>query len=235
MDDNSQKQRGGKTPDTVRDTVHGAVHDTLAEVAQKLNLTARSRLGLGHSTPLPPLLLLSDEARFPDPAPALKKLPAGSGFIFRHYDDPHRKQTAMRLRDLAGSRGLFFLVAGDVELAVALEADGCHMPERLIADLARCRGTFAFNTAAAHSAAALAAAAQHGASAALLSPIFPTKSHPGAPGLGAASADTLAVAAALPVYALGGVNLRTAPALSGGAFAGLAGIEGLAPPDNLGI
>lgn len=229
MDDNSQKQKDGKTPGTV----HGTVHGTLAEVAQKLNLAARLRQGLADNALLPPLLLLSDEARLPDPAPALKVLPAGSGFVFRHYDDPHRKQTATGLRDLAGSRNILFLVAGDVELAVALEADGCHMPEHRLADLARCADTFAFNTAAAHSGAALAAAACHGATAALLSPVFPTKSHPGAPSLGVKGADALAAAAALPVYALGGVNSRTAPALSGSTFAGFAGIEGLAAPDSL--
>lgn len=121
------------------------------------------------------------------------------------------------------------MVAGDIELAEALEADGCHLPERQLADLARCREAFAFNTAAAHSAPALASAARHGASAALLSPVFPTRSHPGANNLGVANASALALSSTLPVYALGGVNLETAPALSGSGFAGLAAIEGLAP------
>lgn len=139
----------------------------------------------------------------------------------------------MRLRDLAGSRGLLFLVAGDVELALAVEADGCHLPERQLADLARCRETFAFNTVAAHSGPALALAAHRGASAALLSPVFPTKSHPEAEALGVAGASALVSAAALPVYALGGINLQSAPALAGSAFAGLAAIEGLTPAESL--
>ena len=84
-----------------------------------------------------------------------------------------------------------------------------------------------------NSGPALAAAAHGGANAALLSPVFATKSHPGAESLGVAGANALATAAALPVYALGGINLQSAPGLSGTAFAGLAAIEGLAAAENL--
>lgn len=200
---------------------------TLSEVAQKLNLAARQRFALTPQDLLPPLLLLSDEARLPDPAPALEALPAGSGFIFRHYNDPYRKERAARLRDLARSRGVVFLVAGDIDLAIALEADGCHLPEHRMQDLGLCHNTFSFNTVAAHSSVALEAACAGGASAALLSPVFATKSHAGASGLGVKAATALARDISLPVYALGGVNARTAASLANSAFAGFAAIEGL--------
>lgn len=201
---------------------------TLSEVAQKLNLAARQKWHIGAADILPPLLLLSDDLRLPDPAPALLALPAGSGFIFRHYNDPHRNETAARLRPLARVANIIFIVAGDLDLAIRVKADGCHMPEHKLKDLTLCCIKFAFNTGAAHSREGLEAAKKYGASAALLSPVFATKSHPGAEVLGPEPAENLAKTAALPVYALGGINAKTAADLTGGSFAGIAGIEGLA-------
>lgn len=193
-------------------------------------MATREKWNLCEETPLPPLLLLSDEVRLPDPAVALAALPAGSGFIFRHYGDPYREDKATALRALAQAHKIFFLVGGDRDLARAVGADGCHMPEHRVDELGPCQHEFRFNTAAAHSAGALQAAAAAGASAGLLSPVFATKSHPDRLPLGAKAASELAAAAPLPVYALGGVNPQTAPDLECCAFAGLAAIEGLIPP-----
>lgn len=107
---------------------------TLSEVAEKLNLAARAKWQMSDDRPLPPLFLLSDDARLPDPAPALAALPAGSGFIFRHYDDPYREKKAAALCAIARAHDILFLVAGDINLARDLDADGCHMPEHRLAD-----------------------------------------------------------------------------------------------------
>lgn len=207
----------------------GNARATLSEVAEKLNSAARSRWQISQARPLPPLLLLSDETRLPDPAPALAALPAGSGFIFRHYDAPYREEQAKTLCALAQARGILFLVAGDIDLARAVGADGCHMPEYRAADLEACRGDphLRFNTGAAHSKVALETAAKYGAHAALLSPVFTTRSHPDGTALGGSSAAKLAGSAPLPTYALGGINCETALSLAGSAFAGLAAIDGL--------
>lgn len=207
---------------------------TLSEVAEKLNSAARAIWRISEQHPLPPLLLLSDDTRLPDPAPALAALPAGSGFIFRHYDDPYREEKAKTLCALARTRGILFLVAGDIGLARTIGADGCHMPEYRVADLEACRGDphLRFNTSAAHSKVALERAAQYGAHAALLSPVFTTKSHPGGKTLGRAAAAKLARSAPLPTYALGGINRETALNLAGSAFAGLAAIDGLGVAEN---
>ncbi len=209
---------------------NGKADATLSEVAAKLNSTARARWQISQARPLPPLLLLSDETRLPDPAPALAALPPGSGFIFRHYSDPHREEKAKELCIAAQERSILFLVAGDIELARALGADGCHMPEYRLADLEACRSAadFRFNTAAVHSQGALEGAARYGAHAALLSPVFATRSHPGGAALGAAVASRLARDALLPVYALGGIGPKTALSLADSPFAGLAAIDGLA-------
>jgi thiamine-phosphate pyrophosphorylase len=64
------------------------------------------------------------------------------------------------------------------------------------------------------------------ADAALLSPVFATKSHPKARPLTAPRARLIACHALLPVLALGGVTARNAALLSG--FSGIAAIDGLA-------
>jgi thiamine-phosphate pyrophosphorylase len=180
---------------------------TLAKQARRLN--ARTGRGRG----LPALLLLTDEVRLPDPLAAAARLPRGAGVILRHYGAPDRAALAARLAALCRRRGLLLLVAEDWRLAAAVRADGVHLPER---PQRRFRGRPGWLvTAAAHSAPALIRAARRGADAALLSPAFPTRSHPGRPALGPARFARLAHAAPLPVYALGGVDERTAARLRG--------------------
>ncbi len=79
-------------------------------------------------------------------------------------------------------------------------------------------------TAAAHDAAAIRRAARHGAHAVLLSPVFATASHPGAPSLGPLRFARLARCSPIPVYALGGITAETARRLAGSGAVGLAGI-----------
>ena len=62
--------------------------------------------------------------------------------------------------------------------------------------------------------------------AVFLSPVFPTRSHPGRGALSAVCANAIARALTLPVYALGGVDARNAALLSG--FVGIAAIGALA-------
>jgi thiamine-phosphate pyrophosphorylase len=173
---------------------------------------------------LPALLLLTDEVRLPDPLAAAARLPRGAGVILRHYGAPDRAALAARLAALCRRRGLVLLVAEDWRLAAAVRADGVHLPERTQRRFRVRRGWLL--TAAAHSAPALVRAARLGARAALLSPAFPTSSHPGRPALGPTRFARLAQAAPLPVYALGGVTAARARRLR--AAVGVAAIGALA-------
>jgi thiamine-phosphate pyrophosphorylase len=195
---------------------------TLAKQARRLN--ARAPRGRG----LPALLLLTDEARLPDPCGAAARLPRGAGVILRHYGAPSRAALAARLAALCRRRGLKLLVAEDWRLAAAVRAQGVHLPERPQRRFRPRPGWLV--TAAAHSAPALVRAARLGADAALLSPAFPTRSHPGRPALGAVRFARLAHAAPLPVYALGGVNGENARRLRGAI--GVAAIGALAELDE---
>jgi len=177
---------------------------------------------------------MTDERRLPDPAAAVRRLPRGAAVVLRHYGDPGRAALARALARLCRARGLRLLIAGDWRLAAAVGAAGVHLPE----GLAR-RGPAAWGagratppgflvTAAAHSPRALMQAMRAGADAALLSPVFATVSHPGARPIGVVRFARWCRAAALPVYALGGVDGRAARRLKGTGAIGFAAIGALA-------
>lgn len=197
----------------------------LARHAQQLRCAARRKPGPA----LPALWLISDRQRSGDLRAVLGQLPKGAGFIFRHYDLQGREKYARELRRLCRQRRILFLVAGDWRLASKLRADGVHFPEALAgkARLARASLPHAILTAAAHDAAALIRACRAGVDAALLSPVFPTQSHPGAAGLGAVRFARLVRHSPLPVIALGGIHAENARRLRESGAIGVAGISGL--------
>ncbi len=207
---------------------------TLAELARRLQaLAGRTRSRRGRR--LPPLLLMTDPARLPDPLAAAAALPAGAGVILRHYDDPDRAALARALAALCRRRRLRLLIAGDAQLAAAVAAGGLHLPEWLVPQ----RGRWAplvrpgwLVTAAAHSPRAVARASAAGVDAMLLSPVFATASHPDAPALGPLRFASLVRSSAVPVYALGGISEATAGRLTGSGAAGLAAIGALTAPQS---
>ena len=81
-------------------------------------------------------------------------------------------------------------------------------------------------TAAAHSPQALVLARRAGADAALLSPVFPTASHPGAPALGLMRFASWCRCSPIAVYALGGITSQNSRRLQGTGAKGIAGIGG---------
>lgn len=196
--------------------------DSLAKAAAALKRTAR------RDPRLPALLAMTDALRLPDPCAAAASLPAGSGVVLRHYGDPGREALGRELAAICQRRGLLLLVAGDIGLALRLGADGVHLPEhRLGACPAARRHGLPIVTVAAHGEAAIRRAARLGADAVLLSPVFPTASHPGASVLGPWRFARLARRAAIAVYALGGITAVTAHRLKGSGAAGVAAIGAL--------
>ncbi len=201
---------------------------TLVNYAQQLNLSSGR-------TDLPALIFMTDDQRVPDPERAIRNLPPGSAVIFRDYNVPDRRALGRKLIACCASASLKFLVAGNGALAEELGADGLHMPEHQIAAIPEWRTKHHrwIITCAAHSATALAKAARAGAHAALLSPVFPTASHPETMGrgdtgtLGSKKFNDLSNNSPLPVYALGGVTARNAPVISGQNTIGLAAIGAL--------
>lgn len=150
----------------------------------------------------PRLWLMTDERQGDGLLPAVRRLPRGAGIVFRHYRlDPETRRTLFgEVRRLARARGLVLLLAGPAAEARAWGADGSHG-----------RGPGAgFRTAPAHHHAEIRAAERAGAGLVFLSPVFATRSHPGARPLGPRGFARLARATRLPVVALGGMNATRA-------------------------
>jgi thiamine-phosphate pyrophosphorylase len=196
------------------------------ERAKLATVAARLNAGTPH---LPALILMTDEKRLPDPLAAAPALPKRSAVIVRHTQDNARRELAERLRPIADERAIRLLIANDPGLAEDVRADGLHLSESRAAEAAQWRSRYPgwLITAAAHSDAAVTAAAKAGANAALLSPVFETASHPGRPALGVERFLAIARAASIPVYALGGVTADNAQSLNGPNVAGIAAIGAL--------
>lgn len=211
---------------------------TVTKVARRLNSSARARRARRGDRlwALPPVILVTDAARLPDPFPAAAALPRGSAVILRHYElEPTaRRALARRLKRLCRLRGLKLLVAGDSRLAHDVGADGLHLREAQLRGPipggpgGRRRGWLV--TAAAHSPAGVLRAGRRGADAVLLSPVFPTASHPGRRALGPLRFAALTRTSPLPVYALGGIDGGNARRLLVSAAVGLAALGALAAP-----
>lgn len=200
--------------------------DILVDFAQKL-IPARATGGKS----LPRLWFLTDHGRVPDPVAVLARLPAGSGVILRDYEHERRRELAADLGAAARGKGHLFLVAGDPLLAEAVGADGFHAPQWQLEsrDLRQLRIACPhwMITAAAHDEQALDRAAKARADAALVSPVFATQSHPGAPVLGVEGLRRMIEGARLPVIALGGIEGGTVGALAELPIAGIAAIGAL--------
>jgi thiamine-phosphate pyrophosphorylase len=194
--------------------------------------TLASRRAPGKPPHAAPTLTVTDTARMADPAAVAARLPRGAALVFRHYEHPDRPALGHRLAAVCRRRGVTLLVAGDWRLAARLKADGLHLPEGMARHdvlspaLLWRRRTGGLLTMATHGPQALTIARRLQVDAALLSPVFPTASHPGAPTLGPWRTSLWARAAQVRVLALGGMTqhrLKRLRFIAGWAGTGLAG------------
>ena len=148
--------------------------------------------------PFPNIWLLSDARNDVVLERALRRLPRGSGFVFRHYHlpDTERRVRFAVLARIARARGIRVILSGSAAETRRWGADGSYGGHRDA------------TLATAHSLRELRRANR--AEAVLLSPVFPTRSHPGAKVLGPLRFRLLAARSPVPVIALGGMNLRSA-------------------------
>lgn len=174
--------------------------------------------------PLPKLLFVTDRARTPDPEAIAERLPRGAGIVFRAFGAPDAKAQAECLAAIARRRGLIVLAGADESLAV----DGLHLPERMIARLPRLRARHPkwIITAAAHSGRAIRAARR--ADAVLVSPVFESASPSAGRPLTPHRLARLVRLSPVPVYALGGVNMKNARRLLATGVYGIAAVEAFA-------
>lgn len=175
------------------------------------------------ANPLPRLWLISDARNDAGLDEALARLPRGSGLIYRHYhlEGPDRLARFRTLRRIAKARGHITILADSALTAREWGADGIYGAPRSLWP----RRAGLIHLATAHDMAELGLAARLGADAALLSPVFPTATHPGGGTLGAVRFRLLARQSALPVIALGGMTPQRARALQWRCWAAIDGLS----------
>jgi thiamine-phosphate pyrophosphorylase len=177
---------------------------------------------------LPCLWLISDARNDAGLERALARLPRGSAFIYRHYHLPDAERFARfrQLRHVARARGHVVILADSALTAREWGADGIYGAARSL--YPRRRGLI--HLATAHDMAEIALAARLGADAALLSPVFPTRTHPGGAVLGAVRFRLLARQSPVPVIALGGMNAGRARAIGWPRWAAIDAFVSARPP-----
>jgi len=145
---------------------------------------------------LPRTWLMTDERMGEGLWSALRRLPAGSGIVFRHYATPYaeRRRLFAEVARIARARRLVLVRAGPDRFA---REDGVHGR--------RGRG---LRTASVHSRGEVVCAVRGGAQLLFVSPVFATRSHPDAAALGRTRFGLLIRGLGVPVIALGGMTAR---------------------------
>lgn len=145
---------------------------------------------------LPRTWLVTDERMGDGVVGAVARLPERAGILFRHYRLAHAERRALFDRSREAAEGRLILLAGPPELAVAWGADGWHGWDT----------GAGLHSVSVHDLRELRRAESLGVGLLFVSPVFPTRSHPGATTLGPRRFARLAQQARRPVIALGGVT-----------------------------
>ena len=172
--------------------------------------------------PLPDLWLISDERNDAGLEDALRRLPRGSGFIYRHYHLSPQQRVArwFGLARIGRAHGHVLILADSAQTALEWGADGLYGPPRALYPT---RDLLTFATA--HDLREIGLANRFGADAVLLSPAFATRSHPEASALGPVRFRLLASQARMPVIALGGMTSSTVGRLGWSRWAAIDGLS----------
>lgn len=161
---------------------------------------------------LPPLYAISNAAELgTDVFLARLKVALNNGLKLiqlreKNLDREALRDLAQRVVSMAHVSGAKVLLNGDIAMAQELGADGVQLTSSQLAKLHQ-RPAVDLCAASCHSAEELRLAEELGCDFALLSPVLPTRSHPGAAHLGWDSFRSISAGASIPVYALGGLTL----------------------------
>lgn len=155
---------------------------------------------------------------------AIEALPRGAGIVFRHHATSQTGRRALfeQVVRMARRKQLVLIRAGSEWLGRG-EA-GVHGKGLLTRPGLR--------TLSAHSRAQAIAGKRAGADLLFVSPIYPTRSHPGAQALGPLRAAGIGRGLGLNIIALGGMDSRRFLRLRGLGFRGWAAIDAWLPAQN---
>ena len=85
--------------------------EKLSGVASAIQVVTADDIRRAGATSLPPLILMTDEKRLPDPVRAALALPKGAAIILRHTNPKTRARLACELAPIAKARELRLLIA----------------------------------------------------------------------------------------------------------------------------
>ncbi len=122
----------------------------------------------------------------------------------KDYSREALRALALNILPLMKQHGAHLIINADIELAQEVGAGGVQLTGAQMAELS-VRPAVEWCAASCHNVAELRRAETLGCDFALLSPVLPTKSHPGAPHLGWENFAAIAEGSSIPVYALGGL------------------------------
>lgn len=207
--------------------MEATVSDSIEELSR---IAARLHADAGAPAELPALVCMTDPERTPDVVALARSLPEGAGLILRHFGQPGPRMASMDLAAIATERKLVYWIGQDPELAAIVGARGVHWPERCAKEAASYQRhqPERLMTMAAHGVDGLAAAAEAGADAVILGPVFETASASGNDPIGIGAFKELVAGASIPVYALGGITAANAKELVGTGCCGVAAIGAFA-------
>lgn len=140
------------------------------------------------------------------------RLPPGGAIVVRHdaLAPGARWRLVRRLVRMARARKLSVWLAGTPALARRWGADGVYLRQRDAAQAARAQRVSLALAMPVHDRREARAARRAGAGLVFISPLFPTRSHPGAPALGLPRWLRLARVGCAKPIALGGLNAKRA-------------------------
>ncbi len=136
-----------------------------------------------------------------------------------------RSRFALRVIECARRKGAKVLLNSDIALARELGADGVHLSAAGLMSIAD-RPAGLVVAASCHTATEIARAEQLGLDFAVLGPVRPTTTHPGAGFLGWERFASIGRGAGVPVYAIGGVSSSDSRRARSAGAHGLAMIRG---------
>ncbi len=156
---------------------------------------------------LPRIWLMTDPRLGERLLAAVRRLPAGSGVIFRHYElEPKERRALFRqVARICRQRGHILFLAADERLARCWGADGFH------GQPGRQRQSGLLHSAGVHNARELVEAQRGGTDILFVSPLYETRSHPGGRALGVTGFRRLALLRSdAAIIALGGMSAARA-------------------------
>jgi len=124
----------------------------------------------------------------------------------KDYSREALRVLALKILPLLRQYEARLIINADVDLAREVGADGVQLTTAQLAGLS-VRPDVEWCAASCHNAEELRRAEALGCDFALLSPVLPTRSHPGAPHLGWENFAAFAAGSSIPVYALGGLTV----------------------------